>query len=135
MGSLLIPEEVLLTEARSARSCAFVPYSQFRVGAAVITSDGDVVSGCNVENASYGLTICAERVAIFSAVARGARKIAALAVTTDASTEGVQGDKMPCGACRQVMSQFMDPDAVIIVDGLGRFQLRDLLPHPFRLPK
>jgi len=126
-------DRTLLDRARAAQANAFAPYSNFRVGAAVRTAEHDIASGCNIENASYGLSMCAERVAIFLAIAHGARRIESLAVTTDAHPENSREMKMPCGACRQVMSQFMEPDAKIIVDQVGVFRLDELLPGPFKL--
>jgi cytidine deaminase len=99
-----------------------------------LTDDGRVVAGCNVENASYGLCICAERVAIFSAVASGASRIRGLAVSCGEGDPQEPGTQMPCGSCRQVMAEFADEDLPITVDGVGEFRLRDLLPSPFRLP-
>ena len=93
----------LIVAATEARLAAYAPYSNFRVGAAVLAADGRVFPGCNVENLSYGLTICAERNALFYAVASGARDFKALAVVAD-SVEPVS----PCGACRQVMAEFGD---------------------------
>jgi cytidine deaminase len=122
--------------ARGARARAYAPYSKFRVGAAVRTSGGATVLGANVENASYGLTCCAERAAIFAAVVQHpGQKIVALAVSAGDDSHGHQGphSRMPCGACRQVMMEFMDPEATIWVDGVGAHTLADLLPTPFRL--
>jgi cytidine deaminase len=101
------------------------------VGAAVADATGVIYNGCNVENASYGLSICAERNAIFAAVAAGAaRPFSALAVSCiDAS----EGGCSPCGACRQVIAEHLAPDAPIDVDGRGRFTPADLLPHAFNL--
>ncbi len=125
------PDPVLIAAARLAAAAAYVLYSRFRVGAAVRAA-GAVYSGCNVENASYGLTICAERVAIFSAVAAGAREIEAIALAClDAKTDGGIGTLMPCGACRQVLAEFAGPDLPVHVDGAGTFTLRELLPDPF----
>jgi cytidine deaminase len=123
----------LIGRARSAAERAYAPYSRFRVGAAAI-ADGTVFEGCNIENASYGLTICAERVALFAAVAAGHRQIAQLAVSCiDASPElGVAG-QMPCGACRQVMVELVGLDGEILVDGVGSFRVSDLLPSAFTL--
>jgi cytidine deaminase len=98
-----IPWERLLDLAWETRERAHAPYSNFQVGAALLAADGRVFTGCNVENLSYGLTICAERVAIGSAIAAGAREFLALAVVAD-TTEPIS----PCGACRQVMAEFGD---------------------------
>lgn len=94
--------EELVTRARKARERAYAPYSGYAVGAALRTEDGRVFEGANVENAMYGASVCAERVAILAAVAAGARRISALAVVT-------QGGGTPCGVCRQVMAEFADP--------------------------
>ncbi|GBC82372.1 Cytidine deaminase [bacterium HR10] len=119
----------LIERATAARALAYAPYSEFAVGAAVLTADGRVFTGCNIENASYGLTICAERVALFKAVSEGARAFHRLAIVAD--TEALVS---PCGACRQVLWEFA-PDLLIISANLkGRMRmrpLRDLLPEPF----
>ena len=123
----------LLRRAHEAAKCAYAPYSKFRVGAAVLADDR-VFTGCNVENASYGLTICAERNAIFHAVAAGARRIDALAlVCLDVTPDGPAKLRMPCGACRQVMAEFGADDLPIEIDGVGAFRLADLLPSAFSL--
>jgi cytidine deaminase len=123
----------LLATAREAALAAHAPYSRFRVGAAV-RAGGAVFSGCNIENASYGLTICAERVAIFAAISAGHRRIDALALACIDATDGGDAEgKMPCGACRQVLAEFADPAAPVHVDGADTLALRDLLPHAFRL--
>jgi len=122
----------LLRLARAAMKKAYAPYSQFRVGAALLTTNGKVFSGCNVENASYGMTNCAERTAIFSAVAQLGPKweIRAIAVAND---HGVPCS--PCGACRQVIYEF-GPDALVFFQGKkGETQahITELLPEGFRL--
>jgi cytidine deaminase len=123
----------LMDLARQAATRAYCPYSRFRVGAAV-EAGGQRFAGCNVENASYGLTVCAERVAMFNAVAAGHARLAGLAVScVDAREDLGPGGRMPCGACRQVMAELMDPDAVVEVDGVGRFVVADLLPARFTL--
>lgn len=118
--------------ARAASANAYCPYSRFPVGAAVLTEDGSIASGANVESASFGLTACAERNAIFRAVNDGARRIVALAIYTP-TPEPVT----PCGACRQVIAEF-GPDTVIrsICAGPDRLEhsLGELLPHGFSLP-
>jgi cytidine deaminase len=105
----------LFGEARKAADLAYAPYSKFRVGAALFADDGTVITGCNVENRSYGLTICAERSAIVKAVSQGRRSFKALAVSTPDSETPVG----PCGACRQVLSEFMDSDAPVLFRGSG----------------
>jgi cytidine deaminase len=113
---------------------AYAPYSRFRVGAVVRDASGAVFGGCNVENASYGLTVCAERNAIFAAVAAGAhRPLVALALSCLDAEPG-PGGCMPCGACCQVMLEHLAPEAPVVVDGVGQFRMADLLPHGFSLP-
>lgn len=124
--------ERLLRSARKAMKNAYAPFSSFKVGAAILTAKGDVFVGCNVENSSYGMTNCAERTAIFSAVAeKGPRlKILAVAVT---NAQGVPCS--PCGACRQVIYEF-GPDAVIVYQGQNGWtesSITELLPEGFRL--
>lgn len=123
----------LIAAARAAATRAHCPYSGFRVGAAVLV-DGQVFSGCNIENASFGLSICAERVAIFAAVGAGSRYMTDIAIAClDAADGGDMGHHMPCGACRQVMAEFGDGQTRIHVDGIGTWRLGELLQHPFRL--
>lgn len=122
---------LLLAAARRAAAGAYAPYSAFPVGAAVLTADGTIVPGCNIENASYGLTVCGERVAIWSAVAAGHRAIRAVAVVTPAA-EGAT----PCGACRQVLNEFVPADGglVVVLDaaaGPEQMLLSALLPRSF----
>ena len=124
-------ERRLIAEARGARHNAYARYSKFRVGAALLTASGRVYRGCNVENASYGLTVCAERVAYFNAVAAGERRFAALAIVSD-------GAATPCGACRQVMAEFGPELKVLVADAKRRgpvktFLLNELLPSRFSL--
>jgi len=118
---------VLLGAARNARDRAYAPYSCFPVGAAVRTEAGKVYSGCNVENASSGLTVCAERVAIWKAVSEGARKLVALALVTEPGAT-------PCGACRQVMQEFAGDLPILVADTSGQAwftSLARLLPDAF----
>jgi len=127
------PADALLDAARAAAEWAYTPYSRFRVGAAAEV-EGGLILGCNVENASYGLTICAERVAIFAAIAAGHRNVSRLAVAcVDAGPDLGAAGRMPCGACRQVMAELMGPDGIVLVDGIGSFRVADLLPSAFTL--
>jgi cytidine deaminase len=122
----MVPKE-LIVQALAARQRAYAPYSNYLVGAAVLTEDGDVIMGCNVENASYPATICAERVALTAAVALGKRKFTAIAVAT------LDGGS-PCGICRQVMAELGPEMAVYIADQDGNFRttsVRQLLPNSF----
>jgi cytidine deaminase len=122
----------LLQRAAEATQRAYAPYSRFRVGAAVRTEDGEVFCGCNVENASFGMTVCAERVAVFCAVAAGHRKMTALAV---AATSG--NPPSPCGACRQVLAEFCRPDLPVYAASASEPRnyesttLGELLPRAF----
>ena len=125
--------ESLLERARQAATRAHCPYSNFHVGAAVRCDDGSVIEGCNVENASYGLSICAERVALFTAISLGKRPIELAVSCIDAQTDASPGSRMPCGACRQVMQQLLPTEAKIQIDGVGLHHLSDLLPTPFEL--
>ncbi|MFY9950158.1 MAG: cytidine deaminase [Candidatus Sulfotelmatobacter sp.] len=122
----------LLRSAKKAMKNAHAPYSKFRVGAAILLSDGKIFGGCNVENASYGMTNCAERTAIFSAVAQLGPKIEIRAVSV-ANDHGVPCS--PCGACRQVIYEF-GPDATVFFqgkDGPRQAHITELLPEGFRL--
>ncbi|MBL9079914.1 MAG: cytidine deaminase [Planctomycetes bacterium] len=120
----------LVAAAVAVRAHAYAPASHFHVGAAVLAADGRVFTGCNVENASYGLTICAERAAVCAAVAAGVRELRAVAVAT-----GLDEPATPCGACRQVLAEF-GPDMPIVLVGRGgqrrETTLPVLLPQPFR---
>lgn len=122
-------EEKLIAAARQARERAHAPFSEFRVGAAVRTKSGRTFGGCNVENASYGLTICAERVAIFKAISEGEREFEAIAVVTDTDTL-----TPPCGACRQIIWEFCGDVPVILANLKGKVERESsakLLPRPF----
>ncbi|MDR1388792.1 MAG: cytidine deaminase [Treponema sp.] len=113
----------LFAAAQKAAEAAYAPYSRFRVGAALLSSDGAVYTGCNVENRSYGLTICAERSAVVRAVSDGKRSFTALAIATPDSASPVG----PCGACRQVLSEFMPPEAPVFFAGAGPEQVSTTL--------
>jgi cytidine deaminase len=119
--------EDLIAKAIEAREKAHAPYSHFAVGAALLARSGRIYTGCNVENASYGLSVCAERVAVFKAVSEGERDFEAIAVVTE---NGVT----PCGACRQVLMEFGEDIQVIVADGTGGYRvfgLQELLPEAF----
>ena len=127
-------ERVALIEAaRKAAQNAYCPYSKFRVGAAVL-ADGDIIAGCNVENASYGLTLCAERNALASAVAGGVKKIRGIALACiDADPGSRLAQLAPCGACRQWIQE-LAPEAEILILGIDTpFSIRDFLPNAFSL--
>jgi cytidine deaminase len=119
----------IVTAARVARERALAAYSDFKVGAALETADGRIVTGCNLENSTYGLTMCAERVALFKALSEGYRSFKRMAVVADTNQPTT-----PCGACRQVLWEFAGNVEVILADlreVKSRHQLKDLLPHPF----
>ncbi len=119
----------LLQAALEARKNAHAPYSNFKVGAALEDESGRVFTGCNVENATYGLTVCAERVAIFKAISEGARKFRRVAVAADTDTL-----TPPCGACRQLLWEFCGDIEVTMVNPRGKtesVQMKDLFPRPF----
>ncbi len=119
----------LAQSARRARTRSRSPYSKFRVGSALLTSGGKVFTGCNIENSSFGLTICAERTALFKAVSEGYSRFRAIAVATDESTFVA-----PCGACRQVILELAGDIDVVLVNrrgGIMVMKASDLIPHPF----
>lgn len=130
---VVLDADGLLTHARVALLNAYAPYSSMRVGAAALFDDGSIVTGVNVENASFGLTICAERCAIAAAVAQGKRRLCALAITSDHYKP-----LPPCGACRQVIAEFSEDDAVVILeemDGKSKiFHISELLPLAYKFP-
>ena len=125
--------ESLLVGFRQAAKYAHCPYSNFHVGAAVRCADGSVIDGCNVENASYGLSICAERVALFTAISQGKRPIELAVSCIDAKGDAAPGSRIQCGACRQVMQELLPSKADVSIDGVGTCQLEKLLPTPFEL--
>lgn len=121
-----------IDKAIEIRERAYVPYSNFKVGALVITETGDEYYGVNIENASYGLSNCAERTAIFNAITNGMKKIKAIVIVGD-TTAPIS----PCGACRQVISEFSTEETVIILSNLKReyklLKVKDILPYAFEL--
>ena len=121
--------ESLITAAKSARENAHAAYSNFRVGAGLRAASGRIFGGCNIENATYGLTICAERVAVFKAISEGERGFDAIAVVTDTDTL-----TPPCGACRQLIWEFCGDVPVILANLKGKLEIipmRELFPKPF----
>lgn len=126
-----LTNQQLINEAYKAMSFSYSPYSDFKVGAALITSDGYLYTGCNIENASYGATICAERTAIFKAISEGHKDITKIAIVSK-----TRDYTYPCGMCRQVMSEFMNKSGLIILSNdeeIKEFTLAELLPHSFEL--
>jgi cytidine deaminase len=127
LEALPVTQDELIASAMAAREQAYAPYSNFKVGAALLGKSGRVYTGCNVENAAYGPSMCAERTAVFKAVSEGEREFEAIAVVTE---NGVS----PCGTCRQVMMEFTPDMAVVISDTQGNTRIttvRDLLPDGF----
>lgn len=124
------PQELVMLAVK-AREKAYVPYSGFHVGAALIADNGKIYTGCNIENASYGATICAERTAITKAISEGARKIMAIAVSSDSDKA-----TMPCGICRQTIGEFCTSDMPLYLsDKNGQFEtysFDEILPHAFK---
>lgn len=134
LASRAVDPESLVERARAARESAYAPYSGFAVGAALLAEDGRVFTGVNVENRSFGLSLCAERAAVAAAVAAGARGFLAVAVVTATSPPAA-----PCGLCRETLAEFCGPDLEIHLAGLdgGRrvFRLGELFPEPFVFPR
>ena len=123
----------LVAAALRARAYAIAPYSKFKVGAALLTRSGEIIGGANVENASYGLTCCAERVALFKALTEGKRNFVAVAVVARCA-----GGAMPCGACRQLLAEYAPRAIVFVADSraprvVREFSVRELLPGAFTL--
>jgi len=123
----------LVSAALRARARAVAPYSRFKVGAALLTKTGEIITGANVESASYGLTCCAERVALFNALTSGKRQFEAIAIAAR-----VPGGPMPCGACRQLLAEYAPKAKVYVVDSrrpraIREFSVDGLLPEAFRL--
>ncbi|NHC39968.1 cytidine deaminase [Bacillus sp. MM2020_1] len=120
----------LIIEANKAREFAYVPYSNFKVGAALLSKDGQVFHGCNIENAAYSVTNCAERTALFKAYSEGVTQFDSLVVVAD-----TEGPVSPCGACRQVISELCDPEMEVVLTNLKgdilKLKVKDLLPGAF----
>lgn len=123
--------EVLITYAKKAMGNAYAPYSRFSVGAALLTTEGEIFTGCNVENASFGASICAERCAVLKAVSEGYTSFEKIAVVSDSGES-----TYPCGICRQFLAEFMENGSVVLEDKNGEireYPLAELLPHTFVL--
>ena len=128
--------EKLIVQALQAREFSYAPYSGYQVGAALLTADGHVYTGCNIENAAYSPTNCAERTAFFKAVSEGKKDFCAIAVAGGPAGEEIAQYAYPCGVCRQVMMEFCDPETfqIILADGKGRClqrTLKEMLPFGF----
>lgn len=131
-----IPVKELITSAIEARKKAYTPYSHFKVGAAVLTGELRIYTGCNIENAAYSPGICAERNAIYKAVSEGARKLKAIAVVGDKEGDVITQYAFPCGVCRQVMREFCNPDEMMVIvakscEEYQTYTLNQLLPESF----
>ena len=132
MNEHQITPEKLLEEAHKAAESSYSPYSNFKVGAALLTSGGRIFTGCNIENSSFGATNCAERTAVFKAVSEGFHEFTALAIVNNSGG----GLTFPCGICRQVIAEFSPGTDIILEDDSGRpafYKLNDLLPCTFKL--
>ena len=129
-SSTIISDDELIERAKDARHAAHAPYSNFEVGAALVSTDGRVFTGCNIENSAYGLSMCAERVAIFKAVSEGAHEFTKIAVVTDTETL-----TPPCGCCRQMIWEFASGTTEVILANLTgdvrTFDIKELLPEAF----
>ena len=128
----MISRQQLIQAATVARQKAYAPYSDYAVGAALLGGDGLIYTGCNVENASFSLTSCAERNALFSALANGVRRFVAVAIVGGETGTAATDDCLPCGACRQVLAEFCNDDLIIFTAN-GQTTLGALLPRAFRL--
>ncbi|MCR5503395.1 MAG: cytidine deaminase [Lachnospiraceae bacterium] len=131
-----VPVKDLIAKALEVRMIAYAPYSHYTVGAALITGDGKIYQGCNVENASYGVSNCAERTAFFKAVSEGYRQFRAIAITGSPEGHLVDQYAFPCGVCRQVMMEFCDPESFLVIVAKSDsdykvYALKELLPEGF----
>lgn len=129
-------KEELIRAALAAREKSYSPYSHYRVGAALLTEDGEIITGCNVENASYGAACCAERTAVFKAVSEGKRRFSAIAIAGGMEGKDPEDYAYPCGICRQVLSEFVENDSFVViaaksVSDYKEYFLNELLPYSF----
>lgn len=128
--------EKLIALAQKARTMSYCPYSGFAVGAALLCKDGSVYTGCNIENAAFGPTVCAERTAVFKAISEGRRDFAAIAVVGGMAGQEISRECPPCGVCRQVLREFCDDDFPVYLSADGKtvhtLLMKELLPESFR---
>lgn len=129
-------KEELIRAALEAREKSYSPYSHYRVGAALLSEDGEIITGCNVENASYGATCCAERTAVFKAISEGKRRFSAIAIAGGMEGKAPEDYAYPCGICRQVLSEFVGDDSFTViaaksVSDYKEYSLNELLPYSF----
>ena len=127
---------LLILSALEARKKAYTPYSEFKVGAAVLTAELRIYTGCNIENAAYSPGICAERTAVYKAISEGCRKIKAIAIVGDKTGDTISQYAFPCGVCRQVMREFSNPEEMIVIvakscEEYQLYTLNQLLPESF----
>ena len=131
-----VPVKELILSALEARKKAYTPYSEFKVGAAVLTAELRIYTGCNIENAAYSPGICAERTAVYKAISEGCRKIKAIAIVGDKTGDSISQYAFPCGVCRQVMREFSNPEEMIVIvakscEEYQLYTLNQLLPESF----
>lgn len=131
-----VPVKELILSALEARKKAYTPYSEFKVGAAVLTAELRIYTGCNIENAAYSPGICAERTAVYKAISEGCRKIKAIAIVGDKTGDSISQYAFPCGVCRQVMREFSNPEEMIVIvakscEEYQIYSLNQLLPESF----
>ncbi|MBQ2936942.1 MAG: cytidine deaminase [Lachnospiraceae bacterium] len=131
-----MPVKELILSALEARKKAYTPYSEFKVGAAVLTAELRIYTGCNIENAAYSPGICAERTAVYKAISEGCRKIKAIAIVGDKTGDSISQYAFPCGVCRQVMREFSNPEEMIVIvakscEEYQLYTLNQLLPESF----
>ena len=122
----------LISKAKQALNNSYSPYSRFKVGAALLTKSGNVYVGTNIENSSFGATVCAERVALFSAVASGEKEFLKIAIVAEKDGE-IQNECFPCGICRQTLVEFCDKDFVVVLGENKEYTLDELFPNAFNL--
>lgn len=129
-------KEELIRAALAAREKSYSPYSHYRVGAALLADDGEIITGCNVENASYGAACCAERTAVFKAISEGKKRFSAIAIAGGMEGKDPEDYAYPCGICRQVLSEFVEDDSFLViaaksVSDYKEYSLNELLPYSF----